>query len=104
MTTLASIQKEIERQIIRDYSERPTEEVKRIMFLGLAEEAGEVAGLMKRVLRDFLKDRERATKEHFIEEMGDVLWYLTACCLACETSLEEIWEYNIKKLQERYGQ
>lgn len=74
-----------------------------MVHLGLVEEAGEVAGLMKRVHRNLPKDRERATRENFIDEMGDVLWYLTACCFIHKTSLEEVWEHNKKKLEERYG-
>lgn len=101
---LADIQSEIQRQMTRDFGEKSFEDVKHMVFLGLVEEAGEVAGLMKRVLRDFPKDRKRATPEHFIEEMGDVLWYLTACCIVSGTSLDELWEYNLKKLKERYGE
>ena len=104
MVTLAEIQDEIDRQLCRDYAGRPLKETKLMLHLGLAEEAGEVAGLMKRVLRNFPKDQERITKENFIDEMGDVLWYLTACAISHETSLEEIWEHNMKKLKERYGE
>lgn len=104
MITLAEVQDEIDRQLVRDYSYRSMKEVKLMLHLGLAEEAGEVAGLMKRVLRNFSKDQERATRENFIDEMGDVLWYLTACCITHETTLEEVWEHNIKKLEERYGE
>lgn len=103
MTTLNDVQTEIERQLTRDYADRPFSEIKLMLHLGLAEEVGEVAGLMKRVLRNFPKDQERITKESFIEEMGDVLWYLTACCEVQGTSLEEIWAYNKQKLKERYG-
>lgn len=104
MTSLAEIQKEICNQLIRDYSKRSPDEVKLMLYLGLAEEAGEVAGLMKRVLRNFPKDQERTVREYFVEELGDVLWYLTACALSQGIELEEIWEYNIKKLKERYGE
>lgn len=104
MITLAEVQDEIDRQLVRDYSDRSMKEVKLMLHLGLAEEAGEVAGLMKRVLRNFSKDQERTTRENFIDEMGDVLWYLTACCISHETTLEEVWEHNIKKLEERYGE
>ena len=103
MTTLAEIQKEVAKQVARDYGSEITIQLRTNIALGLAEEAGEVAGLMKRVLRNFPKDRVRATKETFIEEMGDVLWYLTACCEVQGTNLEEIWEYNKQKLEERYG-
>lgn len=104
MITLAEIQEEVAKQVIRDYGTEDTIRLRTNIALGLAEEAGEVAGLMKRVLRNFPKDRARATKESFIEEMGDVLWYLTACCEVQGTSLEEIWEYNKQKLKERYGE
>ena len=104
MTTLKDVQIEVASQLTRDYYGVDIESLRTNMSLGLAEEAGEVAGLMKRVLRNFPKDRERTTKEKFIEELGDVLWYLTACCAVQGTSLDEIWEYNISKLKERYGE
>lgn len=104
MTTLKEVQDEVSRQIIRDYGERNALHVSTCMMLGLTEEAGEVAGLMKRVYRGFDKDKERATRENFIDEMGDVLWYLAACCATQSTSLEEIWEHNIQKLKARYGE
>lgn len=103
MVTLTEIQREVVRQINRDYADRPLKEVKLMLHLGLAEEAGEVAGLMKRVLRNFPKDKVATTKEKFIDEMGDVLWYLVACCASHNTDLEEVWEYNINKLEKRYG-
>lgn len=104
MATLTEVHNEVKRQIVRDYEGRLKSEVSLMLHLGLAEEAGEVAGLMKRVLRNLPKDQERATKENFIDEMGDVLWYLTACCIAHDTSLEDIWKHNIEKLKERYGE
>lgn len=104
MITLNEVQIEVCKQIVRDYQGRPEDEVKMMLHLGLAEEAGEVAGLAKRVLRNFPKDQERVTREKFIEELGDVLWYLAACSSSLGIDLEEIWDYNIKKLKERYGE
>lgn len=104
MSTLKDVQSEVERQIIRDYGELKTTSLQANVMLGLAEESGEVAGLMKRVMRNFPKDRERCTKQNFIDEMGDVLWYLTACCYVIGTDLEEVWEHNIQKLKARYGE
>lgn len=104
MATLIDVNKEVARQLRRDYANRPRKEVKIMLHLGLAEEAGEVAGLMKRVLRHFPQDQERITTENFIDEMGDVLWYLTACCVSHDVTLEEVWEHNINKLKERYGE
>lgn len=104
MTTLTDVQKEVKNQILRDYCAYGTERLKCNFMLGLTEEAGEVAGLMKRVLRGFPKDKEKATKENFIDEMGDVLWYLTACAISQGISLNEIWEHNKEKLKARYGE
>lgn len=105
MVTLKDVQDEIKRQAQRDYSQRSIQVLQDLFCLGLAEEAGEVAGLMKRRLRSNLSrgDQERSSQEHFKEELGDVLWYLTACCEVFGTSLDEIWEYNTCKLQKRYG-
>lgn len=65
--------------------------------LGLNEEAGEVAGLAKKeVLRNNRKDDER-----WLSELGDVLWYLVATIVEKGFTLDEVWEYNCKKLQER---
>ena len=65
--------------------------------LGLNEEAGEVAGLAKKeVMRGVEKPRER-----WVSELGDVLWYLTATAVEKGITLDEVWEYNCKKLAER---
>ena len=104
MATLTDVQNEVKRQLERDYGNRPYADVITMLHLGLVEEAGEVAGLMKRVFRGFTPDQARATQENFIDEMGDVLWYLTACCVYHGTPLEHVWEHNIQKLKERYGE
>lgn len=104
MTTLTEVQAEVSRQIQRDYGDRDYNYRRTLCVIGLTEEAGEVAGLMKRVIRGMPRDAGKATPEAFIEEMGDVLWYLAACCETQGTSLDEIWEYNKQKLKERYGE
>lgn len=104
MTKLSEVQKEVIRQITRDYGENITTHLQTNLMLGLTEEAGEVAGLMKRVLRNFPKDRERCTVDDFIDELGDVLWYLTACCYIVGTDLDTVWKNNILKLKARYGE
>lgn len=103
MSTLAEVQDEISRQIQRDYGNKDYNYRCILCVMGLTEEAGEVAGLMKRVIRGTPKDIERATLEAFMEELGDVLWYLVACCESQGISLEDVWLYNIQKLKERYG-
>lgn len=103
MTTLNEIQESISTQIERDLSDKSALALKSIMISGLAEEAGEVAGLFKRELRNLPKDQERCTREHYVEELGDVLWYLTGVAWSQGIDLQEMWDYNVKKLEERYG-
>lgn len=68
--------------------------------LGLNEEAGEVAGL---ACRECYKALEQSS-DRWLEELGDVLWYLTAACIARGFTLEGLWKYNITKLEDRYGE
>lgn len=81
--------------------------------LGLVSEAGEVAGKVKKVLRDGGGDWEnykfidKATstaipcKVEVAYELGDVLWYLAAVAEDIGYSLEDIAEMNIMKLSGR---
>ncbi|MBA3890004.1 MAG: nucleotide pyrophosphohydrolase [Gemmatimonadaceae bacterium] len=65
---------------------------------GLAEEAAEVLGLVRkhRYMRHDL-DRERLTRE-----LGDVLWCLSAVAGAVGVTLDEVAEANLSKLRARY--
>lgn len=69
--------------------------------LGLANEAGEVAGKIKKVFRD--KDGVIGPNElHALEaELGDVLWYLAQVATELGLSLDQIAERNIAKLLDR---
>lgn len=67
---------------------------------GLTEEAGEVAGLLK---REVFRENE-IPKERWIEELGDVLWYLIAVAKERGLTLDEIFMYNQIKCTERYGE
>ena len=71
--------------------------------LGLAGEAGEVANIVKKIQRDFggnLTDEIRAKLK---DELGDVLWYISACADELGLNLEQIAEFNIHKLGERHN-
>ena len=103
MTTLNEIQISICDQIAHGLSDKSDLALQSIMISGLTEEAGEVAGLFKRELRNLPKDQLRCTREHYVEELGDVLWYLTGVAITHGITLQELWDYNIQKLEERYG-
>ncbi len=66
-------------------------------FLGLAEEAGEVAGLRKR----FLRDEGNIDYAKLTKECGDVLWYLAMVCDKYQISLQDVAVTNLQKLMDR---
>ena len=73
--------------------------------LGLASEAGEVCGKIKKVMRDtdgilnlkYKYDRVLEIKS----ELGDVLWYIANIAEDLDIPLQDIAEENIGKLQDR---
>ena len=69
--------------------------------LGLASEAGEVAGKIKKVLRDQGGDFASAPRDALRDELGDVLWYLAVLAADLGLSLDEIAERNLDKLRSR---
>ena len=69
--------------------------------LGLCGEAGEVAELVKKALRDdggTLGQERRALLE---KELGDVLWYLAQLATELELDLADVAEANLAKLASR---
>ena len=69
--------------------------------LGLTNEAGEVAGKIKKVFRDKDGHISDETREALKAELGDVLWYLAQVATELDLSLDEIAEHNIHKLLDR---
>lgn len=69
--------------------------------LGLANEAGEVAGKVKKIFRDRGGTIGDAEREALKGELGDVLWYLTQICTELGLTLEEVASANLKKLASR---
>ena len=65
--------------------------------LGLNDEAGEVAGKLKKAIRE--DDREYL--DRMPDELGDVLWYLARSCEELNTSMREVAEGNVDKLFDR---
>lgn len=67
--------------------------------MGLLEEAGEVAGIFKRLLRGDYGPDVAATKLH--KELGDVLWYVSQIAGDNDWTLEDIANTNLDKLESR---
>lgn len=70
--------------------------------LGLAGESGEVANLVKKVQRDDNGVLTKEKSEKIIEELGDVLWYVSQCCHELGIDLEDCAIANLEKLRERH--
>ena len=69
--------------------------------LGLVNEAGEVAGKIKKVFRDKDGQINNETRDTLKAELGDVLWYLAQVATELDLTLDEIAEHNIEKLYSR---
>ena len=65
--------------------------------LGLIGESGEIAEKIKKLLRDNTKVED----QDIIKELGDVAFYLTALANYFGSSLEEVLQVNMIKLDDR---
>ena len=94
-STLAEYQQAASRTINRSLT---TEQRMVDAAAGLAEEAGEVLGLVrKHVFMHHELDRAR-----LVTELGDALWCLTGIAAAVGVSLDEVATANLEKLRRRY--
>lgn len=66
--------------------------------IGLTEEAGEVANVVKH--KYYCGEPIAITK--IAEELGDLLWYLAAMCTEYGISLSDVAKLNLAKLEHRY--
>ena len=80
----------------RKTAKYPKRKEKEYLMIGLMNEAGEVGGAFKKEIRDNVDNTEL-----IIDEMGDVLWYLTRLCDVYGVKISELMTNNISKLMER---
>lgn len=66
------------------------------LALGLTSEAGEVAGKIKKYIRD-----GKLSQQDLGAEIGDVFWYLVRLCHAIGYRPEDVLDKNIGKLYAR---
>lgn len=69
--------------------------------LGLASEAGEVAGKVKKVLRDRGGDFNGDQIDAIADELGDVLWYVATLAADLGIDMDKIAAGNVEKLRSR---
>ncbi len=86
---------------INQFKIYPKEKEAEYLVLGLVGESGEVANIMKKVIRNNNGIMTPEQSEQIKDELGDVLWYLSAFANACGYSLNDIANHNLEKLKER---
>ena len=80
----------------RKTAKYPKRREKEYLMIGLMNEAGEVGGAFKKEIRDRVDNTDL-----IIDEMGDVLWYLTRLCDVYDIKLSELMVNNMDKLFQR---
>jgi NTP pyrophosphatase (non-canonical NTP hydrolase) len=69
--------------------------------LGLVNEAGELAGKVKKIFRDkggIVSEDDRQALKY---ELGDVLWYMAQIATELDLDLQDVAEANLEKLFSR---
>lgn len=74
----------------------PKEKALEYLALGMTSEAGEVAGKVKKLIRDGEGD-----KVAIASEIGDVIWYCAMMAKEVGVPLNDIMKENLKKLHGR---
>ena len=69
--------------------------------VGINAEGGEVLEIVKKLVFQG-KPWNEETRYHLKRELGDTLFYLMECCIALETTIDEVAQMNIDKLEKRY--
>ena len=79
----------------------PKKEALPYLSLGLVSEAGEVAGKVKKLIRDGPENRPPTWREDISYEIGDVLWYCSELAGNINYTLGMIAAQNLIKLDKR---
>jgi len=69
--------------------------------LGLSNESGEVAGKIKKIIRDKNSIMSEEDKLEISKELGDVLWYIAQMASEINIPLNDIAKDNLEKLKDR---
>ena len=69
--------------------------------VGINSEGGEIMEIVKKLMFQG-KPWNDETIYHLKRELGDVMWYITQCLIALDSSMDEIVGMNVEKLEKRY--
>lgn len=96
--TLAEVQQSIRQQLKNSEwygQDRQTDIVH--AAIGIGGESGELLDLIK---KDVFRGKKHS-RDQWISELGDILWYLVAEAELIGSSMDEVWQYNCHKLDDR---
>lgn len=71
------------------------------MALGLGGEVGEVQNEIKKLERDDDNKLTIDRRNKIINELGDVMWYLTGICNRINCCIDDILKTNISKIKNK---
>ena len=74
----------------------PEDKALEYLALGLTSEAGEVAGKVKKLIRD-----GEMSVEDLAKELGDVVWYVSQLCTELDLYFSDVMGLNVGKLSDR---
>ena len=69
--------------------------------LGMCAESGEFTEIVKKIVFQG-KPVNADNLYHMKRELGDIMWYVAQACMTLDTSIDEIIEMNVEKLEKRY--
>ena len=69
--------------------------------LGMGAESGEFTEVVKKIVFQG-KPVNEGNIFHMKRELGDIMWYVAQACMSLDTTIDEIIEMNVEKLQARY--
>jgi NTP pyrophosphatase (non-canonical NTP hydrolase) len=95
-------------QNVDDYQDKikqfviyPRESAYSYLALGLSSEAGEVAGVIKKIIRDSDGSFSDESRLSLLKELGDVVWYIASLASEIGVDMSEILAENYHKLELR---
>ena len=69
--------------------------------LGMGAESGEFTEVVKKIVFQG-KPVNEDNIFHMKRELGDIMWYVAQACMSLDTTIDEIIEMNVEKLEKRY--
>lgn len=90
-------------QLAKETAIYPCDGINGILYtsLGLVNEAGEVAGKVKKMMRDDAMIMTPEREAQIAAEIGDVLWYCAMLASEIGMALDDIAAMNLAKLNSR---